>query len=67
MIRSAKVVLQSGVLPYRVRKSGKVEILLVATGHFGRWGIPKGHAEPQITLAANAVKEAFEEAGPVTS
>jgi len=55
--------LQSGALAYRVDKSGKARILLIGRGKGTRWGIPKGAAEPGISLAENAAKEAFEEAG----
>jgi 8-oxo-dGTP pyrophosphatase MutT (NUDIX family) len=64
MPRDAAIALQSGVLPYRVDKRGRVKVLLVTTGRRGdRWGIPKGTAEPHLSLCANAAKEAFEEAG----
>lgn len=64
MPREATVGLQSGVLPFRVDKRGRVRVLLVTTGPRGsRWGIPKGTAEPELTLCQNAVKEAYEEAG----
>ena len=55
--------LQSGVLAYRTRKSGKVEVLLIGRGKGRRWGIPKGKAEAGLLLPDNAAKEAFEEAG----
>jgi len=55
--------LQSGALAYRTGKSGKTQILLVGRGKGARWGIPKGAAEPGLSLAENAAKEAFEEAG----
>jgi 8-oxo-dGTP pyrophosphatase MutT (NUDIX family) len=64
MPRSPEIALQSGALPYRIDKSGRVRVLLVGTrSRRGRWGIPKGAAEPAITLRENAAKEAFEEAG----
>ena len=55
--------LQSGAFAYKVGANGKVRILLVRTRRSKRWSIPKGQAEPDLTLAANAAKEAFEEAG----
>src|SRR5258708_15545045 len=55
--------LQSGVLAYKVAPNGKVRILLVRTTRTKRWSIPKGKARSDLTLAANAAKEAFEEAG----
>jgi 8-oxo-dGTP pyrophosphatase MutT (NUDIX family) len=57
--------LQSGALAYKVCPNGKVRVLLVRTRRSKRWSIPKGCAEPNLTLAANAAKEAFEEAGVV--
>ena len=64
MPRETAISLQSGVLPFRVDKRGKIKVLLVTTGPRGdRWGIPKGTAEPHLTLCQNAAKEAFEEAG----
>jgi 8-oxo-dGTP pyrophosphatase MutT (NUDIX family) len=65
MIRNLKIRLQSGALPYRVGKNGKIRVLLVTTGQRGRWSIPKGTAEPYLTLGENAAKEAFEEAGVI--
>jgi len=55
--------LQSGVLAVKVAPNGKVRILLVRTTRSKRWSIPKGKARSDLTLAANAAKEAFEEAG----
>jgi len=62
-MRDPRIRLQSGALPYRVEKNGKIRILLVTNGPGKRWGIPKGTAEPYLTLSENAAKEAFEEAG----
>src|SRR6266404_1642698 len=55
--------LQSGVLAFKVAPNGKVRILLVRTTRSKKWSIPKGKARSDLTLAANAAKEAFEEAG----
>ena len=64
MSRDTAIGLQSGALPFRIDKRGRVRVLLVTTGpRGGRWGIPKGTAEPELSLCQNAVKEAFEEAG----
>ncbi len=65
MFRLAGIRLQSGALPYRVDADGSVRVLLVETGRGRRWSIPKGAAEPHLSLAENAAKEAFEEAGVV--
>lgn len=57
------LLLQSGALPYQIDESGEVRVLLVTASRTRRWTIPKGAAEPHLTLAENAAKEAFEEAG----
>ena len=57
--------LQSAALPYRIDRTGRLEILLVTSARTKRWTIPKGCAEPHLTLAENAAKEALEEAGIV--
>jgi len=62
---NAAIKLQSAALPFRLSKNGKPEVLLVTTGPRGRWGIPKGKAEPYLTFDQNAAKEAFEEAGVI--
>lgn len=53
---------QSSVLPFRVGKNG-LEILMITSIKRGRWIIPKGIVEPDMTPAASAAKEALEEAG----
>src|SRR5260221_9941735 len=63
MIRVSGIKLQSGALPYRVEADGSVRVLLVTTSRAHRWSIPKGRAEPHLSLAENAAKEAFEETG----
>ena len=57
------VQLQSGALPYRIDEDGEIRVLLVTATRTRRWTIPKGAAEPHLSLAENAAKEAFEEAG----
>ncbi len=52
---------QSAVIPYRAHK-GKVEILLITTRK-GRWIVPKGVIEHDLSPAESAAKEALEEAG----
>jgi len=49
-------------LPLR-RKGGAYEVLLITTRRNERWIIPKGIVEPDLTPAASAEKEAWEEAG----
>lgn len=53
---------QSSVVPYRVGKRG-LEIMMITSIKRGRWIIPKGIVEPDMTPAASAAKEALEEAG----
>jgi 8-oxo-dGTP pyrophosphatase MutT (NUDIX family) len=55
--------LQSGVLAYRRLDDGQISVLVVGKRHSKKWGIPKGRAEEHLSLADNAAKEAFEEAG----
>ncbi|RJP33028.1 MAG: NUDIX domain-containing protein [Actinobacteria bacterium] len=53
---------QSGAVPFRKKDAG-CEVLLVTTRKAGRWIIPKGIVEPDLSPADSAVKEALEEAG----
>lgn len=53
---------QSGVIPWR-RCDGGIEILLITSIRRGRWIIPKGVVEPDMTPGESARKEAFEEGG----
>jgi 8-oxo-dGTP pyrophosphatase MutT (NUDIX family) len=56
------VILQSGVIPYRI-KDGEAEVLLITSSSGKRWIIPKGWITPWLTAADSAAKEAWEEAG----
>src|SRR5215469_8393701 len=60
---AGNVRVQSGVLPYRVESDGRRTVLLISKRRSNGWGIPKGHLAPTLSLAQNAAKEAFEEAG----
>lgn len=53
---------QAGVIPCRVTARG-TETLLITSRHRKHWIIPKGIVEPDLTPAASAIKEAWEEAG----
>ena len=55
--------MQCAALCYRVKKSGKVEILLVSSLETGRWILPKGWPMDGKTPAEAAAVEAWEEAG----
>jgi 8-oxo-dGTP pyrophosphatase MutT (NUDIX family) len=58
------VPIQSGALPWRLKRSKKKpEILLVTGRRSGRWMIPKGWPMAGKSLADSAAQEAFEEAG----
>ena len=54
---------QSAVIPYRANK-GRIEILLITTRK-GRWIVPKGVIEPDLSPPDSAAKEALEEAGVI--
>ena len=47
---------------YRLNREGEVEFLLVRTAS-GRWTFPKGGVDDDVSAAAAAAREAFEEAG----
>ena len=53
---------QSGVIPYRIN-DGNLQVLLVTSVSGKRWVIPKGIIEPNMSPAASAAQEAWEEAG----
>ena len=58
-------ILESGVLAFRREVSGEPLVLLISKRRSKKWGIPKGRAEPHLSLHENAAKEAFEEAGVI--
>lgn len=53
---------QSAVLPYR-HEGPHLQVLLITSRNTGRWIVPKGKVEPNMTPWASAAKEALEEAG----
>ena len=53
---------QSCVVPYRTIGI-RIEFALITSRNTGRWIVPKGTVEPNMTPAASAAKEALEEAG----
>ena len=53
---------QSAAVPVRV-VDGRIEVLLVTSLRSGRWILPKGIVERDMTPAQSAAKEAWEEAG----
>jgi 8-oxo-dGTP diphosphatase len=52
----------AGGIIYRVREA-RVEVVLIATDHGGRWGLPKGHVNRGETAEAAALREVAEETG----
>jgi 8-oxo-dGTP pyrophosphatase MutT (NUDIX family) len=58
-------ILESGVLAFRREGNGEPLVLLISKRRSKKWGIPKGRAEPHLSLHENAAKEAFEEAGVI--
>lgn len=61
----ANAILESGVLAFRREHNGEPRVLLISRRRSKKWGIPKGRAEPHLSLHENAAKEAFEEAGVI--
>ena len=60
-----KLFRQSGVIPFRRRANGQLEVLLITSRRSGQWIVPKGLVEPDMTEHDSAAKEAREEAGVV--
>ena len=58
-------ILESGVLAFRREGNGEPRVLLITKRRSKKWGIPKGRAQPHLSLHENAAKEAFEEAGVI--
>jgi len=54
---------QFAVLPFRKKKKGGVEVLLISSLDTGRWIIPKGWPMDGMRPAEAAAQEAWEEAG----
>lgn len=52
----------SAALPYLIHPDG-LKIVLITSRKRGRWIIPKGEIEPELTAWDSAAKEAWEEAG----
>ncbi len=58
---------QYGALPYLHDEHGRIKVLLVTSRGSGRWIIPKGWPIRNLSGAATAAREAYEEAGVVGS
>ena len=54
---------QFAALPFRVKKKGQVEIMMISSLDTGRWIIPKGWPMDGLRPAEAAAQEAWEEAG----
>lgn len=54
---------QAGVVPFRLRPDGHVQILLVTSRSGPWWIVPKGNVDEGSTPREAAAREAFEEAG----
>src|ERR1700739_5030391 len=65
--RDSQVRRKYGALPSRITDERKARILLVTTRGSRRWIIPKGWPIRNLTAAATAAREAYEEAGLVGS
>jgi 8-oxo-dGTP pyrophosphatase MutT (NUDIX family) len=61
--RDIRVQHQCGVLPFAITDEGELRVMLVTTRGSGTWVIPKGWPDRKLTVAASAVREAYEEAG----
>jgi 8-oxo-dGTP pyrophosphatase MutT (NUDIX family) len=60
--KMAKVVRQSGVIPYRLEPDGP-KVLLITSRKTRRWVIPKGNIAAGESARMAAEREAYEEAG----
>ena len=60
--RPAYYYTQSSVIPYRISDKG-MEVLIVRSSGDKHWVVPKGIADPGLSLQESAAKEAWEEAG----
>src|ERR1700733_3988831 len=61
------ILYQCGALPFPIAANGGGGILLVTTRGARRWIIPRGWPIRNLTQAATAAQEAYEEAGLVGS
>ena len=59
----SRVVQQFGALPFAITDDGAIKVLLVTTRRGHDWIIPKGWPIQDLTPAATAAREAYEEAG----
>lgn len=64
---ASTILYQCGALPFAIAGNGEIRVLLVTTRGSRRWIIPKGWPIRNLTDAATAAREAYEEAGLVGS
>lgn len=64
---ASTILYQCGALPFSITADGGIRVLLVTTRGSRRWIIPKGWPIRNLTAAASAAREAYEEAGLVGS
>lgn len=57
------ILYQYGALPFSITEEGQIRVLLVTTRGRRGWIIPKGWPIRDLTAAATAAREAYEEAG----
>ena len=63
MVTAANTILyQYGALPFSITEQGAIKVLLVTTRGRRNWIIPKGWPIRNLTAAATATREAYEEA-----
>jgi len=64
MVAADRTILrQYGALPFSITDEGEVRVLLVTTRGRRSWIIPKGWPIRNLSAAASAAREAYEEAG----
>ncbi|HEY2621501.1 MAG TPA: NUDIX domain-containing protein [Acetobacteraceae bacterium] len=64
-IVASKILYQYAALPFSITAEGEIRVLLVTTRGRREWIIPKGWPIRNLTAAATAAREAYEEAGLV--